>query len=317
MKGDIMDVSIIMINYNTYELTKAAIESIFTYTKELIYEIILIDNASPDGSGEKLKGLFADRIKYIGNSENLGTSKAFNQGLSIAEGKYILWLNTDILLFDNFVKKLYDFMEENADCGVCGGNLLNAEKKPSHSFRKKMISVKTLKQDKCITRWALRKAFKKIISDGYNYSKKAKEVGYITGADMFVRKAVFDEIGGLDEDIFMYCEETEFQFRVKNRTKYKIMSVPWAKMIHLEGRSFEGNFNVRRHRYSTIGTAIFIRKSYGEKQTIDYFESLKKNYKKYVIICSFLQLKNKKEMYMSKLKNVKDIQSKFPTVKYF
>ena len=169
----------------------------------------------------------------------------------------------------------------------------------------------------CITRWVLRKVFKRIISDNYNYSKKPKEVGLIIGADMFVRKAVFDEIGGLDEDIFMYCEETEFQFRVKQRTKYKIMSVPWAKMIHLEGRSFEGNFNVRRHRYSTIGTAIYIKKSYGEKQSKEYLNMLKSSYKKFIRVCKFFQLNGKKEMYMSKLKNVNDIQSEFPTVKYF
>lgn len=312
-----MDVSIIMINYNTFELTKAAIESIFSYTKGLNYEIILIDNASPDGSGEKLREIFADRIKYIGNSENLGTSKAFNQGLIISEGKYILWLNTDILLFDNFIKKLYDFMEENEDCGVCGGNLLNAEKKPSHSYRKKILSVKTLKQDMCITRWVLRKVFKRIISDNYNYSKKPKEVGYITGADMFVRKAVFDEIGGLDEDIFMYCEETEFQFRVKQRTKYKIMSVPWAKMIHLEGRSFEGSFNVRRHRYSTIGTAIYIKKSYGEKQSKEYLNMLKSSYKKFIRVCKFFQLNEKKEMYETELIIVNDILSGFPSISYY
>ena len=101
-----MDVSVIMINYNTFELTQNALDSIFEYTSGLEYEIILIDNNSPDGSGEKLSAHFGDRIKYIQAGANLGTSKSFNLGLRAAGGKYVLWLNTDILIKENFIKKL-------------------------------------------------------------------------------------------------------------------------------------------------------------------------------------------------------------------
>ena len=96
-----MDVSVIMINYNTFDLTKDALNSIFENTKDLTYEIILVDNASPDGSGEKLKELFQDKIVYLQSGGNLGTSKAFNLGLKRASGKYILWLNTDIHFQNN------------------------------------------------------------------------------------------------------------------------------------------------------------------------------------------------------------------------
>ena len=88
-----MDVSVIIINYNTFDLTKAALESIFLHTKELCYEVILVDNASPDGSGERLRELFEDRLVYIQAGGNLGTSRSFNLGLARAAGKYVLWLN--------------------------------------------------------------------------------------------------------------------------------------------------------------------------------------------------------------------------------
>ena len=91
-----MDVSVIMINYNTFDLTKDAIESIFSQTDGIAYEIILVDNLSPDGSGERLRDLFGERIVYLQSGGNLGTSKAFNLGISRATGKYVLWLNTDI-----------------------------------------------------------------------------------------------------------------------------------------------------------------------------------------------------------------------------
>ena len=105
-----MDVSVIMINYNTFDLTKDALESIFKHTEGLQYEIILIDNASPDGSGERLRDLFGEKIVYLQSGANLGTTKAFNLGLKQAKGKYILWLNTDILIKENFIKK--DFQEK-------------------------------------------------------------------------------------------------------------------------------------------------------------------------------------------------------------
>lgn len=312
-----MDVSIIMINYNTYELTKNALESIFRYTNDISYEVILIDNNSPDGSGEKLKSEYAEKIKFIQNSENLGTSKAFNKGLKDSTGKYVLWINTDILLFDNFIKKLFDYMEENPDCGICGGNLLDAEGKPSHSNRREMMSLKTLKNDMIITKKVFKKIFKKRFSDGYNYTNKAMEVGIILGADMFVRKSIFDEIGGLDEDIFMYCEETEFAYRVKTQTKYKIVSVPWAKMIHLEGKSFDGKFNARRHRFGTIGTTIFIRKSYGEKDAKNYLDLLLKSYRKFYFISKIFFMKDKKDMYKTKIATVKSLMLDYPNLSFF
>ena len=87
-----MDVSVIMINYNTFDLTKAAIESIFAHTEGISFEVILVDNLSPDGSGERLREIFKNKIIYLQSGGNLGTSKAFNLGLKQASGKYILWL---------------------------------------------------------------------------------------------------------------------------------------------------------------------------------------------------------------------------------
>lgn len=312
-----MDVSIIMINYNTYELTKNALSSIFQYTKDISYEVILIDNNSPDGCGEKLKSEYESKIKFIQNSENLGTSKAFNRGLKESTGKYVLWINTDILLYDNFIKKLFVYMEENPDCGICGGNLLDANGKPSHSNRRKMMSLRTLTNDMSISKKVFKRIFKKCFSDGYNYTKKAMEVGIILGADMFVRKSIFDEIGGLDEDIFMYCEETEFAFRVQNQTKYKVVSVPWAKMIHLEGKSFDGKFNARRHRFGTIGTTIFIRKNYGENDAKKYLNLLLKSYRKFYFISKLFFMKDKKDMYKTKITTVKKLMLDYPNLSFF
>ena len=303
-------VSVIIINYNTFDLAKVAVESMFLHTLSVNLQVIIIDNNSSDGSGEKLKKYFGDKILFLQAEENLGTSKAFNRALKFAEGKYVLWLNPDVIFIEDFIGKLFDFMENNPECGVCGGNLIDNDGKPCHSFRKKMISLKSLRKDYSIFVKLYRKIFRKRLSEEYNYTKKIKEAGYITGADMFVRREIFDRIGGFDEDIFMYAEETEFQFRVKKFTDYKIYSVPSAKLIHLEGQSFKGKtFSEKRHRLTIVGTAIFIEKSYGKDAAIKYFDRIIKDYKRFSIL--FWSLKGKREIYKTKLETARTVKEEF------
>ena len=104
-----MDVSVIIVNYNTLELTKNTIESVFEKTIEVSYEIILVDNASTDGSVEFFENNYKDKIILIKNNENLGFGRANNKGIEIAKGKYIFLLNSDTLLINNAIKILFDF----------------------------------------------------------------------------------------------------------------------------------------------------------------------------------------------------------------
>lgn len=277
-----MDVSIIMINYNTYELTCDALDCIFTYTQGLAYEVILIDNASPDGSGSRLAEKYENRIIFIQSYENLGTSKAFNLGAKRARGKYVLWLNTDILFTDDFVNVLYRYLEENNECGVCGGNLLDFGGRPTHSFRRDIPDCRQMCRDNSLFVQGYRKLYKKIFRKSpkleYNYSGKPTEVGYVTGADMMIRRELFDEIGLFDEKIFMYCEESEFQFRVLKNTPYKIISVPYARMVHLEGASFGKNFNEKKFRIQLESSIYYLEKCYDKRSALKYLKSKKKAY---------------------------------------
>ena len=222
----------------------------------------------------------------------------------------MLWLNPDVVFTEDFIGKLFNFMENNSECGVCGGNLIDKDGRPCHSFRKDMISLKSLKRDYSIIVKLYRKLFRKQLSEEYNYTEENREVSYVTGADMFVRREIFDRIGGFDEDIFMYAEETEFQFRVKKFTDYKICSVPSAKLIHLEGQSFKGKtFSEKRHRLTVTGTAIFIKKSYGKDAAIKYFDMIIKDYRRFSILFWFLR--NRREIYKTKLKTAKAVKEEF------
>ena len=228
-----VDVSVIVVNYNTLELTKNTINSVIEKTRDLNYEIILVDNASTDGSVEFFEREYTDKVIFIKNSENLGFGRANNKGIEISKGKYVFLLNSDTLLINNAIKILFNFMENNENCGVCGGNLFDINLKPTHSFSKRLPS---LKDELNFIRKFNKKYFNQ--KDEFNYRDIPVEVGYITGADMMIRKEILGKIGNFDKDFFMYYEETELTYRIK-RSGYEIISIPQAKIVHLEGKSLK------------------------------------------------------------------------------
>lgn len=227
-----MDVSVIIVNYNTLELTKNTINSVIEKTEDINYEIILVDNASTDGSIEYFEEKYNDKIIFLKNEENLGFGRANNKGIEIAKGKYVFLLNSDTLLINNAIKILFEYMEKNINVGVCGGNLYDIELNPVHSFKKELI---TLINEFDFFKNKIARIFLKKRLD-FNYKNTPLEVGYITGADMFIRKKILEQSENFDDDFFMYFEETELTYRIK-KLGYKVMSVPEAKIIHLEGKS--------------------------------------------------------------------------------
>lgn len=254
-----MQVSIIIVNYNTLELTKNTIESVLEKTQKITYEIILVDNNSSDGSRKFFSSeYYSKEIKFIQSEVNLGFGKANNLGINLAKGKYIFLLNSDTLLINNSIKILYDFMEENKDVGICGGNLYDENQKPAHSYN---VIPKWWFDIYEVYKKIYLKIFKKRLD--YNYTNKPRKVGYITGADMFIRKSVLDEVGSFDPDFFMYFEETELSSRIR-KAGYFIYSVSEAKIVHLEGKSF--TFKETRFKMMTESKYKYFKKVYGQKE---------------------------------------------------
>lgn len=298
-----MDVSVIIVNYNTLELTKNTIESVFEKTEVLNFEIILVDNASTDGSAEFFENNYKERIILIKNSENLGFGRANNKGIEIAKGKYIFLLNSDTLLINNAIKILFDFMEQNIECGVCGGNLFDRDNRPVHSFKKELVNIYS--DFDFIKNFILKLIYKKRID--FNYTNKNIEVGYITGADMFIRKKILEKVGIFDSDFFMYFEETELTTRIKSTGK-KIISVPQAKIIHLEGKSTQ--FKERKFRMFTESKYKYFYKVFSlrEVKLAYYISQLK-----YLIPLNdgWMKLKINKEEYQKFLQNYKNLRKDY------
>lgn len=278
-----MDVSIIMINYNTLELTKKVIDSILLQTQNLNYEIILVDNNSTDGSKEYFSNNKIEKLKFIENSENLGFGKANNIGYSHAKGKYIFLLNTDTILLNNAIKILHDILVKNVSIGIVGGNLYDEDMNPTHSYGNKIYNTLTdIKSEiKDIIKIILKNERLKKKRNDFNYSNEIIEVGYITGADMMIKRECIEKVGFFDPDFFMYFEETELTVRIK-KAGYKVVSSPQAKIIHLEGRSTK--FKEQKIRMFNESKFKYFEKVYGKKkQLLVYYISQFSNYIKFLL----------------------------------
>ena len=253
-----MDVSIIIVNYNTLKITSECIDSITEKVTDIEYEIILVDNASTDGSKEYFEK--DNRINYIYSSENIGFGRANNLGAKGALGKYLLFLNPDTILINNAPFILFQHMENHPDCGACGGNLYDELLNPSHSFERTTNGI-FIELD-CLSRKILRKLFfgKNFI---HNHTGRLLDVPYICGADLMIKKKVFNSINGFCPDFFMYYEETDLCHRVKS-LRLKIHSVPDAKIQHLEGKSFNetSSFNYNKWVIMSRSRKLFLQRNY-------------------------------------------------------
>ena len=209
MKEIIMDVSIIIINWNTKKLLDECIDSVLEKTHDLKYEIIIVDNASQDDSVDMLKRKYANRIILINNLVNLGFAKANNQGFEIAQGKYILLLNSDTLLLDNVILKSFEYMEDNKKCGVMGCKVLNPDLSTQYtcsnypSLKNMLILTSGLNKLNWFNRF-----------DSYTLNNwdrnNERDVDSVTGCYMLVRNTAIKQVGMLDPTFFMYGEETDW-----------------------------------------------------------------------------------------------------------
>lgn len=238
-----MDVSIIIINYNTLQMTKECIDSVFDKTHDLQFEVILVDNASTDGS----KDYFVNdkRIRYIYNNENLGFGRANNLGVDVAVGRNIIFLNSDTLLTNNAIKILSDYLDDNASVGACGGNLYDANHNPAYSYCLKFPSI-PIDINLLLHNIPGRLLYKGQLT--FNHTDNIIDVAFITGADLMVKRNVIDAVGCYNPQFFMYFEDSELCYRIV-KAGYSVKSVPFAKIMHLGSVSAKkagGNKSARK-----------------------------------------------------------------------
>jgi GT2 family glycosyltransferase len=228
-----MNVSIIIVSWNTEELLKKCIESILRYSQNIEYEIIVVDNASTDNTTEMVTKNFPI-VKLIANKKNLGFAKANNQGIQISTGKYVLLLNPDTEFIDESLDRAIEKLTDD-NIGVLGCKLLNTDKSIQPSVRRfprvlDIIAI-LIKLHKLFP-----SLLNKYLTKNFNYSHE-QEVDQVMGAFFFVPRIVFDKIGLLDEGYFIWFEEVDFCRRAK-REGYKVIYFPETQIIHHGSQSF-------------------------------------------------------------------------------
>jgi hypothetical protein len=250
-----MKLSIIIVNFNGKDLTLNCLESIYSRLESIDFEVIVVDNASHDGSLEAISSEFPEVIT-IKNASNLGFSKANNEGIKIAKGDYILLLNNDTLLEGGNFNNLINYTEDNMDVGILGCRINNSD----GSLQLSCYRFPGIWE--MFTHYAgLTKAFpnSRLFGDHRNWPhNEIREVDFVIGAFFLVKRSIFDGIGLLDEDFFLNAEETEFCLRAK-KAGFKTVFHPGYTITHLGGAT-KKDMKEKDAISHIKGTQLLIRK---------------------------------------------------------
>jgi GT2 family glycosyltransferase len=231
-----MDVSILVVNYNTCRLTLDCLQSVYASKTQYRYEVIVIDNHSSDGSVEAIRAAYPE-TRLIANEDNTGFAKANNQGMEVASGRYILLLNSDTLVQPDTLDTMIQFMDTHPEMGASGckvilpdGSLDKACKRgfptPSASFYYAFGWSKRYPDNPKYNQYQL----------GHLSPDDEYPVDVLVGAFMLVRRETIEQVGGLDETFFMYGEDIDWCYRIK-QAGWGIYYYPRTYIVHIKGGS--------------------------------------------------------------------------------
>jgi len=216
-----LDLSIIIVSYNTKDLLKQCLDSIYGKVQDISFEIFVVDNNSQDGSPKMVKNLFP-KVKLIENKENKGFASANNLAIKKSKGRYVLLLNSDTIVLPGSLSRMKQFMDETPRAGATGCKLIN----PDGSLQSFGRGLKRIR------------------------GKGVREVDWVEAACFMVRQRVIDEIGLMDENFFFYSEDMDWCRRMR-LAGWKIFCISRAKVIHYGRGSTEayksGYYYARKH----------------------------------------------------------------------
>lgn len=279
------DLTISIINYNTKDLLKGCLNSVYGSIKNIKFEIIIVDNNSTDGSVEMLKKEFP-QVSLIENKENVGFARANNQALKRSKGKFFLLLNSDTKVLSRSIEEMVEFMQLHPEVGVVGCEQIRPDGsiQPTINIALNMwtnlwliflrlFQVKRLvaksEQASFITNYFKGILGKTINSYLNHYLNKNKpyEVDWVSGVCLLARREAINEVGFLDENFFMYSEDVDWCLRMKQKG-WKIYFLPESKIIHyIKQSSHKGKFDdLSPQRFKSI--FYFFEKHYGKKSVL-------------------------------------------------
>jgi GT2 family glycosyltransferase len=255
-----MDVSIIIINYRTTQLIINCLTSIYKFTTDVGFEIIIVDNDPENGGGELIKAAFP-AVRYINMDANVGFGRANNKGMQVAKGRYFLILNADTLVSDNVIGRCVKRMDQQTDVIACGAMQYSSDGSPMNFYKSFNEFRKTffILPPNGLTTKLLNRIYPEPSYPDPN------QHDWLVGAFMFVRRSGFEKTGGFDEDFFMYAEDVEWSGRLGKLGK--LCYFEDFTFVHLENDnpfrrtkiSWINRFSVQMQ----ISNLLWIRKQYG------------------------------------------------------
>lgn len=265
-----MDVSICIVSWNTRNLLYDCIQSIKEKTQGIEYEIIVVDNCSSDGSAEMVKESFPD-CKLIASNQNLGFVKGNNLAIREATGKYILYLNPDTILVTNAVYGMYQFLESNAQYGAVGCKLIYNDGTIQYVCASNFPTPwNTLSSLFFLNRIFPNSEFFSARELDYWNHEDSRDIQCLSGACILARKTIIDELGGFDENIFMYSEDLDLCFQI-HKKGWKIYYLSSETIMHYESASTKvkknRNFAPVRQKSSNY---YFFQKNFGRSKATQF-----------------------------------------------
>jgi len=258
------DVSVILVNYNTEGYLDGCIGSIYNQTKSCSFEVIVVDNASGHNPERELAEKYPE-VRYFRNDTNLGFGAANNIGVSGSKGEYLFFLNPDTVLLNDCIGIFHRFLSDgpsHPNAAACGGNLVNADGSPAPAWGN-LPTLKLLLSDLGFRKLYRNYYDNRLATYGYCDFTESHAVPYISGADLFIRKDIFQKVGGFNEHYFMYYEDADLCHRLR-RGGYSTHLLPEAKILHLESQSTRnGNeFNYRKYELLEKSKYLYFKKNH-------------------------------------------------------
>lgn len=230
-----MDVSIVVVAWNVREILCNCLKSVYNETKGVNFEVIYVDNASKDGSVEMVTKEFPE-VKIIQNEKNEGFIRANNQGIEIAEGRYVLLLNSDTLVLENAIAKTVKFADAHPEAAVIGCKVLNPDKTLQRTcFMYPSILNMLLSATHLYKIFPRSKFCGRERMSWWDFND-VREVETVCGCFSLVRKDAIEQVGLMDEKYYVYGDDPDWCYRFK-KNKWKILFAPEPKIIHYGGQT--------------------------------------------------------------------------------
>ena len=253
-----VSISVIIVNYNARYFLKNCIGSVLSSDIVDRIEIIVVDNHSTDGSCDMLQRDFPQVI-CLKNEENLGFSKANNRGVATAKGKYVLILNPDTILSETTLSDILNFSEHQTGFGAAGLQFIDGSGKFLPESKRNFPNLKVA--------GAKLLGYSKYYYANHIDKDEIAEIDILTGAFMFINSKVYEEVGGFDEDFFMYGEDIDLSYRI-SEAGYKNYYVGSTKVLHFKGESTVKDKFYLTNFYGAL--SIFYKKHFPNSRALYY-----------------------------------------------